>query len=295
MKRLLLLALFLLPAPLLAQGDPERLRSAKSLFFDRRYAEARAIWEPLSAGKGADAEAAAYWTARCSESLGEPERALREFTAYLARHPVDRALAEEARTSQVGLAVKLARAGQRQHLPLVVEALKDDSRTVRYYAALQLAGLGPVDGRPALPVLREIVDHESDADLVDRAKLGLLRVDPKALAALPPVPAASPVPGTSPVPAVRAVPAVPAVPPRPATWVKVRIFDKGEAKPKVSLNLPVALAELVFKSLPDEARAELKKEGYDADSFWQRLKRLGPTEILSVDGKDGERVQVWIE
>ena len=159
MKRLLLLALFLLPAPLLAQGDPERLRSAKSLFFDRRYAEARAIWEPLSAGKGADAEAAAYWTARCSESLGEPERALREFTAYLARHPVDRALAEEARTSQVGLAVKLARAGQRHHLPLVVEALKDDSRTVRYYAALQLAGLGPVDGRPALPVLREIVDH----------------------------------------------------------------------------------------------------------------------------------------
>ena len=130
---------------------------------------------------------------------------------------------------------------------------------------------------------------------MDRAKLGLLRVDPKALAALPPVPAASPVPGTSPVPAVRAVPAVPAVPPRPATWVKVRIFDKGEAKPKVSLNLPVALAELVFKSLPEDARDELKGKGYDADTFWQRLKNLGPTEILSIDGKDGEKVQVWLE
>jgi hypothetical protein len=75
----------------------------------------------------------------------------------------------------------------------------------------------------------------------------------------------------------------------------VRIYDKGGSKAKVSVNMPVALAELVFKSLPDEARAELRKKGYDADNFWDRLKRLGPTEIISIEGDEGERVQIWIE
>ena len=79
-----------------------------------------------------------------------------------------------------------------------------------------------------------------------------------------------------------------------ATWVRVRI-DKGNGKPEVSINLPVALAELIFKSLPDEARRELKLKGYDADNFWGRLKKLGPTEIIRIQGEDGERIQIWLE
>ena len=36
----------------------------------------------------------------------------------------------------------------------------------------------------------------------------------------------------------------------------MRIYEKGDPKAKVSINLPVALADLVFKSLPDDARRE---------------------------------------
>jgi hypothetical protein len=75
----------------------------------------------------------------------------------------------------------------------------------------------------------------------------------------------------------------------------VRIYEKGGAKPKVSVNLPVALAEMVFKSLPDSAKGELKLKGYDADNFWDRLKKLGPSEIITIEGDDGERVQIWLE
>jgi hypothetical protein len=75
----------------------------------------------------------------------------------------------------------------------------------------------------------------------------------------------------------------------------VRIYEKGASKPGVSINLPVALADLVFKSLPDDAVADLRKEGYDARTFWQRLKKTGPAEILTIEGDDGERIQVWIE
>jgi len=276
-KRLLALALAAcgLPAAAWAQADAEALRQAKALFFDRQYAEARAAWQGvLDAGGAKQAPAAPYWIARCSESLGESARALAEYGRFLAARPADRALAEEAKTSRIALAVKLAKAGQPAHAAIAREALTDPNRTVRYFAALQLASLGPEKGKPAVPVLQEILAKEKDDDLVERAKLALLRVDRSAL------------PAAAPAPRSRG---------REAAWVRVRIYQKGESKPNVAINLPVALADLVFKALPDDAIEDLRKEGYDARSFWQALRKTGPAEILTIEGKDGERIQVWLE
>ena len=285
----LLLLLLAAGGPALAQSDADRLRAAKELVFDKKYAEARTAWQQiLAASSGAEAETAAYWVARCSESLGENERALREYGQYLDRRPGDGALAEEARTSRVGLATKLVRAGQAQHLAVLKAGLSDSSKTVRYYAALQLASLGKDTGMAALPTLKEIVAKEKDEDLVERAKIAMLRLDPSALAKVPAPPPPAPLASTAPVPK-------PAPAARPATWIRVRIYERGSKDPEVSINLPMGLAELVYKSLPDDARQGLKLKGYDADNFWDRLKTLGPTEILSIDGKDGERVQIWLE
>jgi tetratricopeptide (TPR) repeat protein len=287
-----------------AEADPERLRAAKELVFDKKYAEARAAWQQiLASAPGAEAENAAYWVARCSESLGESERALREYAQFLDRRPADRTLAEEARTSRVGLAAKLVKAGQRQHLAVLTGALTDPSKTVRYYAALQLSGLGKETGAPALPVLKDILANEKDDDLVERAKLALLRLDPRALAeprsalapSVPPAPAAPAVPAAPAAPRAKAAPAPRAPAAGRATWIRVRVYEKGEKQPEVSINLPLGLAELVFKSLPDDARSELRRKGIDADNFWDRLMQLGPSEILSIEGEDGERVQIWLE
>jgi hypothetical protein len=274
-----LLAALLLPAGAEAQADAEKLRTAKALFFDRQYAEAREAWEAVRAsGRGPDAQAALYWIARCSERLGESERALAGYGEYLAARPADRTLLEEAKTSRVAIAVKLAKEGRTQHVALAREALADPSRTVRYFAALQLASLGPEAGKPAVPVLKEILAQEKDEDLVERAKLALLRLDRDALAE------------ASPPPERRATGRA-----REAGWVRVRIYEKGGTRPKVAINVPVALADLVFKALPDDAVADLKREGYDARTFWERLKKTGPAEILTIEGDDGERIQVWIE
>jgi hypothetical protein len=274
-RRLLGLALLLVSCAPAARTDADSLRTAKELFFDRKYAEARQAWQAVLRQGGPDAAAATYWIARCSESLGEHERALGEYGTFLASRPADRTLAEEARTSRVGLATRLYKAGAKQHLGILTDALADPARTVRYFAALQLSTLGPA-GRPAVPVLKKIVAEEKDEDLVERAKLGLLRLEPGALAATgaPPPPA-----GLQPA----------------AGWIRVRIYEKGGTKPKVSVNLPVALAEMVFKSLPDAARDDLRQKGYDADNFWDRLRKLGPSEIISIEGDDGERVQIWLE
>jgi hypothetical protein len=270
----------LLPALSLAQPQGESVRAAKEMFFDGRFAEARKAWESARPTlKGAEAQAAQYWIARCSEKLGESERALAEYGAFLAARPADRTLAEEARTSRVSLAAKLHKTGRPQHVGILADALKDPSRTVRYYAALQMAGLGPEVARPALPVLREIVKTERDEDLVGRAKLALLRVDPASLTGLPVPEDETPRPAAG----------------RRAALIKVRITERGKTEPNVSLTMPFALAELVFKSLPDEAHRELRAKGYDAETFWRKLRDMGPTDVIDIEGEHGERVRIWTE
>lgn len=269
-------------------ADAERLKSAKSLSFDKKHAEARLLWLQIKKAGGADAELASLWVARCSDGLGEHERALAEYSEYLARRPSDADLAEEARTSRIKLATKLYEAGKRQYLPLLKEALSDRSKTVRYFAAFQLASLGPDVGQPAVPVLKKIIAEEKDDDLVERAKLRLLKVDPQALAPAAATPrqkhpSAQPAPGPGPATT------------RVANFVRVRIFERGRSEAKVSINVPIALADLVFKSLPDDAKRDLRLKGYDADNFWERLKHLGPMEILEIVGDDGERIKIWIE
>jgi tetratricopeptide (TPR) repeat protein len=268
--------LILLPAVVRPQTDPDTLREAKTLFFDREYEEARETWQEIhSEGNDPEARTALYWIARCSEKLGESERALEEYGAYLDSQPSDRTLREEAKTSRVALAAKLYKTGKRRHIEVLHGALHDSSRTVRYFAALQMASLGPEVGRPAVPVLQEILRKETDEDLVDRAKLALLRLDRTALA--------------------EASPASNRGDRGTASWIRVRIWKQGARKPQLSLNLPVFLADMVFNSLPDEAREDLREEGFDAESFWERLKKSSPTDILTIEGEEGGRMEIWIE
>jgi hypothetical protein len=262
-------------------ADPEKARQAKTLFFDRQYAQARDAWQVvLQHSRGPEADQAAFWIARASESLGEAERAFKEYGAFLARRPADQVLVEEARTNRVGLAAQLYKAGQRQHLDVIYAGLDDPARTVRYYAAFQLANLGPAAGKRAIPILRRIIEQEKDEDLVDRAKLYLMKLDPESLSRMEP--------------RVSAEGRVSA-PRGDGRMLRVRMFEKGLSRPKVTVNLPMTLADLLFKSLPDEAKRELRRKGYDADNFWDQLKKLGPTQIVDIEGDEGQRIQIWIE
>ena len=261
-------------------ADPELSRKAKALFFDRKYAEARAAWQAVLQGsRGTEADQAAFWIARASESLGESERAFGEYGAFLVRRPADPALVEEARTNRVGLAAQLYKAGQRQHLDVLTAALTDSNRTVRYYGALQLASLGPEVGKRALSVLCRVVEEEKDEDLVDRAKLAILKLDPKSTCLQSTVKAEGRVGSDRP----------------DGRMLRVRIFERDRSRAKVTVNLPMALAELLFKSLPEEAKRNLRLKGYDADNFWDQLKKLGPTQIIDIEGEEGEKIQIWIE
>ena len=277
---------FAFPLPLTLETD---LNEAKALFFDRKYEESRAKWAEIALAPGPNSEAASYWIARCSESLGETERAFREYGVFLDLPPTDTRLAEEAEISRVGLATKLTRAGKPGFLTAVIRSLGDDRAPVRYFGALQVGSLpNLVDARKATPVLREIVSASKDADIVERAKLQLLRLDPRSPAKAPPAP-----PRPSATPKRVSPRSEEKEPEGPARLLRIRISKGG--KQTVAVTVPFSLAEFVFGSLPDSAKRSLEGKGYDADGFWKRLRSLNIREIVSIVGEDGETIEVWVE
>ena len=274
--------------PLAVEKD---LTEAKALFFDRKYEESRAKWAEIASAKGPSSEAATYWLARCSESLGESERAFREYGVFLDLPPTDARLAEEGEISRIGLATKLTKAGKPGFLTAVLRSLGDDRAPVRYFGALQVASL-PIasDARKATPVLLEIVNTSKDADIVERAKLHLLRLQPKSLSDLPPKTLPRPTPSLSSV--VKGGTPDPE-PEGPARLLRIRITKGG--KQTVAVTVPFSLAEFVFGSLPEATKRGLQLKGYDAEGFWKRLRTLNIREIVKVVGEDGETIEIWVE
>ena len=49
------------------------------------------------------------------------------------------------------------------------------------------------------------------------------------------------------------------------------------------------------ESFSDALSYMLRKEGFDAEGFWKRLKNLGPTEIIEIKGDEGEHIKIWLE
>lgn len=283
------------------EQQSEALKNAKALFFDRQYVAARDEWARIAAAeKGELGESATYWVARCSEALGESERSFREYGAYLDLKPRDARLAEEAEIARLGIAARLSRAGRPGFAATLLQALRDERETVRHFGALQVASSAGADARKAVPVLKEIVSRGEDPDIVERAKLQLLRLEPEALAPAPaPRPSPSPrrLAGSS-TPAPRPTPRVSTRdreddPQGTARLLRIRITEGG--RQKLAVTIPFSLAEFVFNALPSGPKRELERNGYDAEAFWKRLRRMNIREILSITGEDGELIEIWIE
>jgi hypothetical protein len=138
-----------------------------------------------------------------------------------------------------------------------------------------------------VPILKEVVRKENEREIVDRARIALLRIDPKALSEQtesrkPPKP-------------------------QPQTDKQQRnekrsdtrmfhleVYEEGIAKPRVELNIPFALAQLAIAALDESTKKEMRKKGVDVDNVWESLNRMGPTDILTF--RDGKNVvKIWIK
>ena len=261
----LALAALLAPAAARAQVGPRALARAKALFFDRDYAKAREAWQAVRASGGTGrARPRATGSPAAARGSARADAPSPSTASSSPSRPADRTLAEEAKTSRVALAVKLAKAGEtaaRGDRPRGARRPEPHGALLRRAAARRRSAPRRADPRC------RCCWRSSSASRTTTSSSGRSSRSCASTATRSPA---------------RPAPARPRGPARGARQARRQLGARADLRegrrerPKVAINLPVALAELVFKSLPEDAVADLRREGYDAASFWQQLKKIGP-------------------
>lgn len=270
---ILLLASLLLQTYAQAQPDEKLFQEAKILIFDKEWKDAQEKLEELLEKYPDSAwySQAVFYRAKClEERKGKELEALKAYRDYIKRKNRSKSLTEDSELSIIGLAYELYKEGKKSYLSEIEKRLSSSNRVVRYFAAIRLSQVEEkkVASR-AVPVLMEIIEKEKDDELRDRAKIALLRVDPGVLKDLE---------EERPV--------------RGARLLKIRVWKDGELTLKI--NIPWALADLALRSIEEEEKAALKKEGYDLDTITQTLIEAG--EIIYIEDKEeGTIIKIWIE
>jgi len=83
-----------------------------------------------------------------------------------------------------------------------------------------------------------------------------------------------------------------------AKWLRVRVTCGDEEKVKV--NLPLSLAKMAWKFVPDAARQKLHLHGVDLDienldEIMEEVQRHGTFKLVDVVSDNGEKVEVFVE
>jgi len=282
MKKLtVLIGLFVvlsLGSGLYAQITPDEslFREAKLLVYDKSWAAALIKLDDLRE-KFPDspyAGQALFYKGECLSGLGGRERdALRAYKDYIRLADAKPSLVEESEGSIIDLAFDLYENGDAPAIGDIERRLGHDNKVVRYYAAYKLSLVSDKKAAAkAVPILSRIIETEKDPELLDRARIALLRVSPESLKS---VEDRKPTPGS----------------PR---MLKIRVWNKGQKEPAFSLNIPWALADLALGALDEDDRAELRKKGYDLNKIMNELAKSKES-ILRIVGDDGSVIEIWIE
>ena len=256
---------------LAAQTEPHAFEKAKMLIFDKQWAAALKELDKVIVNQadGRYYAPALFYRGKCQEELGAKKQALESYENFVKASGSSN-LAEEARISIIDLAAALYRNGEKNYLQKMLESLGHKNKVVSYYAAFKLSYLPDRKiAVRALPVLQAILDKEKDEELRDRAKIAVMRIDPARLREM-------------------------AGPQKSAAGkiLKIRIFDKRDKQATVSLNIPLALADLALKSLSAEQKRALQKKGHNPDRILDQLTGQG----LKIDIQDEESVmRIWVE
>ncbi len=256
------------------QSDEELFQEAKILIFDKEWQRAQVRLEELI-NKHPDSPwypQALFYRAKClEEQEGKEVEAVEAYRKFLKIEDRKTSLAEESEISIIDLAYELYRKGKKSQLRDIERGLTSPNKVVKYYAAFKLSYIkDKKTASKGIPVLKEILKREGDAELRDRAKIALLRVDPKALKDLEEERYE-----------------------RKATILKIRVYKKGKKEPHVSINIPWGLADLALGAIPEQEKVLIKKKGYDLDRIRRELTRFDGS-ILEIKSED-TTIKLWID
>jgi len=258
-----------------AQPDEKLFEEAKILIFDKRWEAAQDKLENLlnRYPQSPMRDQALFYRAKClSERGGREKEAIEAYESYVRDVKASNrnaSLIEDSEISIIDLAFGLYEKGEKRFLDAIDGRLGSPNKVIRYYAAFKLSYVKDktVSGR-SVPVLKRIIESEPDAELKDRAKIALLRVDPGALKAV----------GDEPSRAHTRI-------------LKIQVIEGG--KKKVDINIPWALADLALQAIPEEEKSVMRKKGYDLDRIINELAKT-KSSIIEIND-DGSVIRIWIE
>ncbi len=256
-------------------GQDERLlQEAKLLIFDKNWIAAEEKLSELITQfpKSSFYSQALFYRGKCqAEQKGKEQEALRSFEAFLSRPDRPESLVEEAEIAVIDLAFSLYEKGQKNMSQILQEKLASPSKVIRYYAAMKLSYSKDKNlAAKALPVLKELIKKEKDQELIDRAKIAILRISPESLKDI------NEEQGE-----------------KDLRLLKIRIYEKGKKAPSVSVNIPLALADLAIQAISDKDKAKMIEKGYNPERIISDLARSKEKLIRIED--EGNLIEIWIE
>ena len=268
----LMMSLFF-PAYASMQSDKELFQEAKIMIFDKEWENAQEKLEELLEDfpdSPLYSQALFYLGRTLENQKGEEREAISVFKKYILRNDSNEVLTQEAEFSIIQLSFVLYEKGRKAYLKEIKTRLYRPDRFVSYYAALRLSYVDDKrEAREAVPVLKEILDEEEDQELKDKAKIALLRIDPDYFQDYEETRDE-----------------------RRSMLMKFRVINKRTRAETFSLSIPWALADLALANIPEDAKAELRKEGYDLDRILKEVIEGG--RILEIETKEAV-IKIWIE
>lgn len=245
----------LLPALIPAQSDRDIFDEAKKDLFDKNWQQAlKRLDKIIKDFPDSRFYALAYfYKGKCLEELEQTKDAWKSYHTFIDLSN-NESLKEEANTALINLDFILFEKGEKRYLEEIKGFLKSRDWVVKTFAAFKLSYAKDKNvAALAVPVLKKIISRETDdADLVDRAKVALMRIDPGYLKGMTKKKNREP------------------------TTISIKIYDKKTGEDSFTFTIPFALARLALDAIPAKEKKELKKEGYDIDEIIKTL----------IEGKD---------
>ncbi len=270
---LILLVSFSLQMSAQTSPDERLFQEAKILIFDKKWEQAQEKLEELMEDYPASpwySQAVFYWGRTLEEQKGKEKEALEAFKKYILRKDSSEILIQEAETSIINLSFTLYEKGRKSYLKEIKTRLYRPNRVIKYYAAIKLSYLkDKKEARDAIPVLKDILDKEKDEEIRDKAKIAILRIDPDTFRDFEEERYE-----------------------RKIMMLKIRVTNKRTKDITFHLNIPWALADLALVNIPDEAKRQLRQEGYDLDRIIKEL--IEGQRVIEIEAKDSI-LKIWID
>jgi tetratricopeptide (TPR) repeat protein len=261
------------PAYAHCQSDEELFQEAKIMIFDKEWENAQEQLEELLEeypDSPLYSQALFYLGRTLENQKGKERESIDIFKRYILHRDSSEVLIQEAETAIIKLSFVLYEKGRKSYLKEIRTRLYRPNKIVRYYAAIRLSYLKDKnEANEAIPILKEILEEEEDQELKDKAKIALLRIDSEYFQDYEEK-----------------------RDDRRSMLMRFKVISKKTRMETFSLSIPWALADLALANIPEDAKNDLRKEGYDLDRIMKEIVEGG--RIIEIETKE-TIIKIWIE